>query len=70
MTSRNNHPLTPERIKALRASLGLTQFHFAIRLGVSPQAVAHWEQGRRTPTGLYAQALDDLIAEAKGQSRR
>jgi putative transcriptional regulator len=50
--------MTAGEIKALRQSLGLTQYQFAMRLGVTPQAVANWEQGKRTPTGLSKQALE------------
>lgn len=58
------NPLTPETIRELRRRLGLTQPAFAVRLGVSVQAVRHWEQGLRTPTGLYAKALRALIKQS------
>lgn len=57
-------PLTPDTIRDLRRRLGLSQPAFAVRLGVSVQAVRHWEQGLRTPTGLYAKALRELMATA------
>jgi len=34
---------TPERIKALRTRLGLTQAEFGARLGISQKAVSSWE---------------------------
>ena len=40
----------PEAAEA-RASVGLSQQEFAIRLGVSPRTLQDWEQGRREPTG-------------------
>jgi len=55
--------ITPEFVKALRSRLALSQPAFADRLGVSVQAVRHWEQGIRTPTGLYAKALRDIDRE-------
>lgn len=51
---------TPDRIRAIRAKLGLNQYQFAERLGCHRNAVALWETGKRTPTGLYAQSLQSL----------
>ena len=42
---------TPEEIKRLRVSLGMTQVSFAGFLGVSPKTVEAWESGRNTPEG-------------------
>jgi DNA-binding transcriptional regulator YiaG len=38
-----NPDFTPERIKVLRARLGLTQAEFGVRLGISQKAVSAWE---------------------------
>jgi DNA-binding transcriptional regulator YiaG len=51
---------TAEGVKALRVSLGLSQSQFANLIGCHVRAVSQWERGLRTPTGLYAKALDDL----------
>jgi DNA-binding transcriptional regulator YiaG len=56
--------LTPTTIKATRQRLGLTQSQFADRIGCSALAVSFWERGTRTPTGLYARAVRELIADA------
>lgn len=48
------------RVRELRARLGLTQAALAHALGVSPNAVARWERGERTPTGLSRAALERL----------
>ncbi len=48
---------TPGRIKALRKRLGLSQADFAVTLGVAPNTVALWEQGRRRPDGAAAKLL-------------
>ncbi len=55
--------LTPDTVRALRQRLGVTQDQLAARLGCSTQAVSFWERGTRTPTGLYAAALRQLMAE-------
>ena len=39
----------PRDIRALRASLGVSQGVFAMLLGVSPELVRHWEHGIRKP---------------------
>lgn len=51
---------TPDRVRALRARLGYTQHQLADRIGCHRQAIANWETGQRTPTGLYAQSLQSL----------
>ena len=56
--------LTPETIRNARQALGLTQEQFAERIGCSALAVSFWERGTRTPTGLYAKAVRELVAEA------
>ncbi len=50
----------PERIKHLRAKLGLTQVALAERLGVSFPTVNRWENGKARPSQLSWQALLDL----------
>lgn len=46
-------PMDPERIKALRVSLGLTQREFADALGLKLRAITYWEAGApgRDPKG-------------------
>ncbi|MGW3650218.1 helix-turn-helix transcriptional regulator [Streptomyces sp. NPDC000878] len=47
--------------KAIREAAGLTQAQVASAVGVTAQAVALWESGRRTPRGpllgQYAEAV-------------
>ena len=38
-----NSDFTPERVKALRLRLGLTQTEFGARLGISQKAISAWE---------------------------
>ena len=40
---------TPERIKAIRDGLGLSQVDFAHRVGTDPGTVSRWETGRNVP---------------------
>lgn len=42
---------TPQRVKAIRRSLGKSQSEFALMLGVSVSTLQNWEQGRRMPEG-------------------
>ncbi len=51
-TVAKNHTTTwtPQRIKALRLRLGLTQAQAAARVGVTRRAWAGWEGGEVTPT--------------------
>ena len=53
----------PDRIKAMRARLGLTQVALAERLGVSFPTVNRWENGKARPSQLSWQRILDLSAE-------
>lgn len=53
----NDPEFTPERVKALRAQLGLSQAKFARALGLALSTVCHWEQGIRTPDGATSKLL-------------
>jgi DNA-binding transcriptional regulator YiaG len=57
-------PLTADTIRSARQRLGLTQLQFAARIGCSVLAVSFWERGTRSPTGLYARAVQQLVDEA------
>ena len=50
-------PPSPERLRALRARLGLTQAEFARRFGLTLDAVQQYAQGRRRPSGRAATLL-------------
>ncbi len=41
-----------ERIKRLRAKLGISQEELARRLGVSYRTILRWEQGETEPRGM------------------
>ena len=47
---KSGEPLTPERIKAIREALGLTQAEAAERVRVSQSVWSAWERGTRTPS--------------------
>jgi putative transcriptional regulator len=51
---------TPDTIKALRVSLGLTQEDFAHEVGVTCPTVNRWERGHAKPSKHTAKLLDDL----------
>ncbi len=56
----------PERVKAVRQSLGLSQPVFAKALNVSAATVRGWEQGARHPNGPTQRLLE--IAERHPQA--
>ena len=49
---------TPEKIKEIRSSTGLSQPLFAMAMGVSVKTLESWEQGRNTPSGSAARLLE------------
>ncbi len=61
---RNTRPLgdAPERLRAARAVLGLTQQELADLIDVSAATLRNWEQRRTTPDGA-ARTLIRLLAE-------
>jgi DNA-binding transcriptional regulator YiaG len=71
VTSRRTQLLVEARRAALtgeaariRKAAGLSQAEVADEVGVTREAIAHWETGRRRPGGLpalrWARLLDDL----------
>ena len=54
-----------ERVRALRAHLGLTQDALADELGVRQQTVSEWETGQYAPRGASARLLS-MVAENAG----
>lgn len=52
--------MTPQRIKALRSSLALTQSAFGRDIGVTSTTISLWETGRTSPSPYYRQRLSTL----------
>ncbi|MCM5705823.1 NadS family protein [Larsenimonas salina] len=44
-------------VVAIRARLQVSQADFANAIGVSLETIQHWENARRTPTGMAAKVL-------------
>jgi putative transcriptional regulator len=62
-------PPSPERLRALRARLGLTQAQFARRFGFSLDTVQQYEQGRRRPSGPASTLLRVIEADPEAVVR-
>jgi DNA-binding transcriptional regulator YiaG len=60
--------ITPDELRALRRSLGLTQGQLADRLCLSREAITQWETGRAGPTGPAEMLLRMFQAEAAWKS--
>lgn len=56
----------PEKVRAIRLKLGLTQYKFAALLCVSLGTLRNWEQGRTAPEGAALALL--RVAEAKPEA--
>jgi DNA-binding transcriptional regulator YiaG len=52
--------MTPKEIKKLRKNLGLSQEHFAHKLGVSVGTVCRWEGGKVKPSPLALEKLKEV----------
>lgn len=59
---------TPDKIKQLRARLGLTQTEFGVRIGVTQNAVAQYETGKRRPGGSTVVLLDQLSSKRSSKN--
>jgi len=55
-------PYNARTIKALRRRMAVSQKIFADLVGVSPELVEHWEQGRREPARVARRLLDQITA--------
>ena len=60
----------PEKIKSLRRRYDETQGVFCTRLGVSPDALQFWEQGRGSPSRPIELLLDRLEEDAEASQIR
>jgi len=56
-TQRYELPPAPAEVKALRASLKLSQSKFALLVNVGVRSVQAWEQGERQPDGAATALL-------------
>lgn len=54
----------PDRVKAIRTRLGLSQQGLAERLGVSLNSVNRWERGHTKPLTVMVRQLLELEREA------
>jgi transcriptional regulator with XRE-family HTH domain len=57
-----------ERLKAARARLGLTREQAAERWGFSLRTLEHYEQGGRSPRGLYRDKLERVLRRIEPKS--
>lgn len=55
--------MAPETIIAARKQAGLSQSGFAALLRISKRTLQEWEQGRRNPSGLYLERLEQVITQ-------
>lgn len=53
--------LSAESLQAARAAAGLTMEEVAAQLGVTRQAVGHWEAGSATPGGPARRVLAQIF---------
>ncbi len=53
--------MLPERLKSLRLEIKLTQKEIAKKLGISQQAYAVWETGKRNPNQKSLNILSDFF---------
>lgn len=64
-------PSFDERVKALRAKLGLTQEQFADRYDLELSTIKNWEQGRRKNVGAAALLIIKMIdKDPEGMAER
>lgn len=52
-----------ESIRSMRESLGVSQSVFAAMLGASTHTIQSWEQGKRRPSRMACQVLDEMKAD-------
>ena len=52
--------MTPEEIKEIRTSLGISQEKFASLLGSTVTTINRWENGKTVPSRLYIKELTEI----------
>jgi putative transcriptional regulator len=57
--------MSPEQIKQIRTSLGMTQEAFAHYIGVSYPSINRWENGAYKPSRMAIDKIKSLIKEQK-----
>lgn len=62
MSTKRNKTWSPDRIKALRAKLSVTQKELGEKLSVHVITVTRWETGACEPSSLAGKMLDQLEA--------
>lgn len=60
----------PAKLKSLRKRLGLSQTEAADLLGLSRQAVAYYEQGRREPPDEPIRSKAQILADLERAAKR
>lgn len=62
--------MTPEEIKAVRNSLGLTAKELADEIGLTENTVNRWEMGIRSPSGSAVKILRGLQKDREPRSKQ
>ena len=63
------HGFAPLDIKAVRATVGMTQTEFATTFGISLGTLRHWERGDRKPQGPALVLLNVVAKEPEAVLR-
>ena len=58
--------MTPQEVKQLRESLGLTQLEFANKLETTPVTVCKWEKDVCKPSKLFVREMKKLEIKQHG----
>lgn len=58
-----------EKLRAARASRGMTQAEAAADLGVERVTLSRWESGTHVPVGIIRRAAEDWIAKSNEGDR-
>ena len=61
MADSTNSPIDVRKFRELRKRAGLTQDDLSQRLGVTRQAVANYEKGKRTPDLWNARDIAEIL---------
>ena len=51
-------------LKSIRSQLGISQEKLAVELGVTFSSVNRWENGRRMPSPLAMQKIEEIAASS------
>lgn len=67
MANMTNEAITPEEIRAIRETLGMSQAQFASEIGVDQSRVSRWEKGENPPSRVAMKVIRKMSGDRQSE---